>query len=62
MPHSDDGRAAHQAGSSGTAVDVDLSTVPVLPGCAAHANRVVLRPNGVDPATTHALAHQLDEI
>lgn len=62
MPHSDDGRTAHQAGGSGTAVDVDLSTMPVLPWGTSGKDRIVLWPHSIDPASSHALAHELDEI
>lgn len=62
MPRGDDLAATHQARCSGAAVHVDLSAVPVLSGSAAHADRVVLRSDGIDPPATHTVAHQPDEI
>lgn len=62
MPRSNDGRAAHQTGSPGTPVDVDLSPMPVLPWDASDNDRIVFGTNGINPAAAHPITHQLDEI
>ncbi len=36
--------------------------MPVLARSAACAHRIVLRAHGIDPATTHSVAHQRDEV
>jgi hypothetical protein len=62
MPRSNHGRAAHQTGSPGTPVDVDLSPMPVLPWDASDNDRIVFGTNGINPAAAHPITHQLDEI
>ncbi len=62
MPHSGDRSATHQARRSGAAVDVDLAAMPVSARCTAGARRIVLGTHGVDPAETHSLAHQSDQV
>lgn len=62
MPSGEDYRAAYQARRAGSAVDIDLAAMAVLAWRTPHPNRVMLRPDAVDPATAHAVVHQLDEI
>lgn len=62
MPRGGDRRATYQARRSGAAVDIDLATMPVLAWSATGAHRIVFRTDGIDPATTHSSAHQLDKI
>jgi len=52
----------HTKRCPGSAVDVDLAAMPVLPWSASGADRVVLGPDGVDPAATHPVTHQSDKI
>jgi hypothetical protein len=62
VPRRNNRRATHQARCPGSAVDVDFAAVPVLPWSASGTARVVLGPDGVDPAATHPVAHQFDKI
>jgi hypothetical protein len=36
--------------------------MPILTRRSSHHHRVMLRPDRIDPAMTHPLVHQLDEI
>ena len=62
MPRGDDFGATHQTRRPSPAVDIDLAAMPVLPRSASHPNWVVLRPDGIDPATTHPVTHQINEV
>src|SRR5262245_23897779 len=54
--------AAHQAGLTGAAVDVDLTAVVVLAGRTAHRLRRGLGPDRVDPAGADPFVHQRDQV
>src|SRR6185437_4816685 len=62
VPRSAHRCATHQARFSGATVDVDLAAVPILTRSTVHRNRVMLRTDRIDPATTHPVVHQPDEI
>ena len=53
MPCGDDVGSAHQARRTGPAVDIDLTAVAILTRRSSHRNRVMLRTDRIDPATTH---------
>jgi hypothetical protein len=58
----DDCGVAYQARRASPAVDVDLPAMPVLAWQTSHPYRIMLWPDGVDPAAAHPVAHQLDKI
>lgn len=62
VPRGDDVGSAHQTWRTGPAVDVDLTAMPILTRRSSHHHRVMLRTDCIDPAMTHPIAHQLDEI
>jgi hypothetical protein len=62
MPRGDDLGTTHQTRRTGPTVDIDLAAMPVLPRSTSHRHWIVFRPDGINPATTHPLAHQLDKV
>ena len=58
-PH---GRGAHQTRLPGPPVDIHLSAVGIDAGCTPHRRRLMLGPNGVDPADRHTAAHESHQV